>query len=170
MDRSEIVRCLTALAERLAGRGIRGDLYVVGGAAMALAFDARRATKDIDAVFAPKSEIYEAARDVAREFGLPDGWLNDAVKGYIGRSDPDALPVLDLPGLRVLVASARHLLAMKCLAARREDEDDIRFLLAHVGLKSAGEAVEVVQEVYPEAQIPPRARFMLEEIFSPHGD
>lgn len=30
--------------------------------------------------------------------------------------------------------------------------------------------MEAVQEVYPEAQVPPRARFMLEEIFSPRGD
>ncbi|OGW59298.1 MAG: hypothetical protein A2V83_10000 [Nitrospirae bacterium RBG_16_64_22] len=170
MDRAEIIRCLTALAERLSARGIRGDLYLVGGAAMALAFDARHATKDVDAVFAPKSEIYEAAREIAKEFGLPDGWLNDAVKGYIGRPDPAALPVLDLPGLRVMAASARHLLAMKCLAARREDEEDLRFLLARVGIKSVSDAMEIVQAVYPEARIPPRARFMLEEIFGPRGD
>ncbi len=146
MDRGEIVRCLTALADGLARRGIRGELYLVGGAALALAYDARRATRDVDAVFA-------------------QGWLNDAVKGFLSGPDREAIPVLDLPGLRVLAASPRYLLAMKCLAARREDEDDIRFLLAHLGLTDAGQALDVVLAVYPEARLLPRTRFMLEEIF-----
>src|SRR3954447_11903370 len=35
----------------LARLGVVADLYVFGGAAMALAYDSRRATRDIDAVF-----------------------------------------------------------------------------------------------------------------------
>jgi len=34
------------LGERLQRRGVVGDVYVIGGAAMALAYDARRATRD----------------------------------------------------------------------------------------------------------------------------
>jgi hypothetical protein len=49
--------------------------------------------------------------------GLPEDWLNDAVKGFLHGEDPDAVPVLDTPGLRVDVASPRYLLAMKLLAA-----------------------------------------------------
>lgn len=165
MDRTGIIRYLTALANRLAARGVQGELYVVGGAALALAYDARRATRDVDAVFAPKEAIYREAREVAAEFGLPEGWLNDAVKGFLAGPDPEAVPVLDLPGLRVMAASPRHLLAMKCLAARREDEEDIRFLLSHLGVTSAAEALGIVLAVYPEARLAPRTRFMLEEIF-----
>ncbi len=166
MDRSEMMRYLTALAERLTARGIQGELYVVGGGAMALAYDARRATRDVDGVFAPKAEIYAAAREVAAEFGLPEGWLNDAVKGFLAGPDPDAVPVLDRPGLRVLAASPRYLLAMKCLAARREDEGDIRFLLGHLGVKNPDEVLDIVLGIYPEARLTPRSRFMLEEIFA----
>lgn len=165
LDRAEITRHLTAVAERLASRGVQGELYLVGGAALALAYDARRATRDVDAVFVPKAEVYEAAREVAAASGLPEGWLNDAVKGFLAGPDPEAIPVLDLPGLRVLAASPRHLLAMKCLAARREDEEDIRFLLARLGVKSASEALDVVLSIYPEARLSPRTRFMLEEVF-----
>ena len=75
-------------------------MYVVGGAAIALAFDERRATRDIDAVFEPKSVVYEAAAVVAEQLRLPAGWLNDAVKGFLEGDDPAAAPVLDLPGLR----------------------------------------------------------------------
>ena len=39
----------------------RGELYVVGGAAIALAFDERRSTKDVDAVFEPKVAVYAEA-------------------------------------------------------------------------------------------------------------
>jgi hypothetical protein len=79
MQRNEIVELLTELGGRLAARGIEGEMYVVGGAAVALAFDARRSTRDIDAVFEPKTEIYTAAAEMAEERGLPEGWLNDAV-------------------------------------------------------------------------------------------
>lgn len=54
MDRDEILAALTAVGTQLDGRGVVADLYVVGGAAIALAYDARRATRDIDAVFVPR--------------------------------------------------------------------------------------------------------------------
>jgi len=39
------------------------DVYIFGGAAMALAYDARRATRDIDAVFHPHGVVQaEASR------------------------------------------------------------------------------------------------------------
>lgn len=170
MEREEIVRNLKTLGALLAARGIQGEMYVVGGAALALGYDARRATRDVDAVFVPKEEVYRAAREVAADLGLPEGWLNDAVKGFLAGRDPEARPVLDVPGLRVLAASPRFLLAMKCLAARREDEEDIRFLLTHLGVRSAAEAVDVVLSIYPEARLPARSRFLLEEIFGAAGD
>ena len=77
MNRSEILAALVSLGERLASQGVLADLYLVGGAAMALAYDDRRSTRDIDAVFVPKMVVYEAAAQVAEEHGLPQGWLND---------------------------------------------------------------------------------------------
>jgi len=169
MDRAEILRALHRLAEILHRRGIQGDLYLVGGAAMAVAYNARRATRDVDAVFEPKMEIYAAAREVAGELDLPPDWLNDAVKGFLGmgKPDPEPVPVFDEPGLRVMAASPRHLLAMKLLAARREDEEDIRYLLDLLGIRRAEEAFRILWEVYPEAILPPRARFLVEEILGP---
>lgn len=71
MDRDEIVGALTALGSVLADAGLTADVYVVGGAAIALAYDERRATRDVDAVFVPKNEVYRAARRVAEDLGLP---------------------------------------------------------------------------------------------------
>ncbi|MDQ3677324.1 MAG: nucleotidyltransferase, partial [Actinomycetota bacterium] len=64
MDRDEIVAALAALGAALERRGIQGEMYVVGGAAIALAYDSRRSTRDIDAVFEPKAAVYEAAGEV----------------------------------------------------------------------------------------------------------
>ncbi|MEO6120873.1 MAG: DUF6036 family nucleotidyltransferase, partial [Acidimicrobiales bacterium] len=135
MDRDQILAALTALAGRLERAGLAGDMYVVGGAAIALGFSARRSTRDIDAVFEPKREIYRLAQEVAAELGLPPGWLNDAVKGFLAGDDPRATPVLDLPGLRCLVASPEMLLALKVLAHRvGEDEEDVLLLAGVLGL------------------------------------
>jgi hypothetical protein len=40
--RAEMERAFTALGERLQRRGVVADVFVVGGAAMALAYDATR--------------------------------------------------------------------------------------------------------------------------------
>ena len=42
----------------LEAEGVHGDLFLVGGAAMALAYSTRRATRDLDAIFEPKQVIY----------------------------------------------------------------------------------------------------------------
>lgn len=73
MDREEIIAALTDLAAELRRRGTSADMYVVGGAAIALAFDERRSTHDIDAVFEPKAVVYEAAAVVAELRELPPG-------------------------------------------------------------------------------------------------
>lgn len=165
MDRDEIISALTDLAADLHGRGTSADMYVVGGAAIALAYDERRATRDIDAVFEPKSVVYEAAATVAEQRGLPPGWLNDAVKGFLAGEDPAATPVLDLPGLRCLAASPGTLLALKVLAHRvGEDEADVRLLADELGLDSAERVLAVAEETFGD-RLDPAARFFVEEIF-----
>jgi hypothetical protein len=49
---------------------------------MCLAFRAREATKDVDALLVPAAEIRRAAREIAQREDLPEGWLNDSVKGF----------------------------------------------------------------------------------------
>jgi hypothetical protein len=167
VDRDEIIGALTALASELAQRGVSAEMYVVGGAAIALAFDERRSTRDIDAVFEPKAVVYEAAETVAGQRGLPAGWLNDAVKGFLAGPDPAAAPVLDLPGLRCLAASPQTLLALKVLAHRvGEDEADLRLLASELGLESAKDVLEVAEGTFGD-RLDPAARFFVEQIFEP---
>ena len=166
MDRAEILRALTALGRRLVGRGVVGELYVVGGAAIAiaLAFDERRATRDIDAVFEPKLVVYEEAARVADELGLANGWLNDGVEGFLAGPDPWPTSVFEVPGLRVQSASAQMLLALKCLAHRLgEDDDDVRLLAGHLGLTDADEVVDLVVRVFGDA-VDPRVELFVREV------
>ena len=170
MDRDDIIAALTSLGRRLDDRGVVGDMYVVGGAAIALAFSTRRSTRDIDAVFEPKMVIYELAAEVGAELGLPPGWLNDAVKGFLVGDDPLAVPCLDVPGLRCMVASPQMLLALKVRAHRvGEDEDDVRLLARHLELTTADQVLEIAESRLGDV-LDPAARFFVEEIFGPEQD
>jgi hypothetical protein len=46
-------------------------VFVVGGAAMAMAYDAARVTRDIDAAFKLHGIVLDEARKVADDLGLP---------------------------------------------------------------------------------------------------
>ena len=81
-----IRQLLALLNQELGARNIRGELYLAGGAAMCLAFQTRPATKDIDALLVPPAELRQAARAIALREGLPEYWLNEAVKGFFNAS------------------------------------------------------------------------------------
>ena len=133
---------------------------------MALAYDARRATRDIDAVFKPHGIVLEEAHIVADELGLPAWWLNEQASAYVATGgDPAAPRVFDHPGLRVAAASPEHLLAMKVLAARRRDGDDIRFLIRRLDLVSVDQVLTLCADVFPDEPVPDRARLIVEEAF-----
>jgi hypothetical protein len=110
---------LEALGEELTGKGVRGQIFIVGGAAMALAYSTRRVTKDIDAVFEPKRAIYAAAAKVAED-----------------------------------------LMAMRF----GENDEDIEILLRECGVRSAQAALDLLGQVYPQHEPPPKTRFFLEQL------
>ena len=50
---------------------------------MCLVFNARPATRDVDAVFEPSRKIRDAASRIAVNHHIDDDWLNDGVKGFV---------------------------------------------------------------------------------------
>jgi predicted nucleotidyltransferase len=166
LDRKGIEEAFRRLGDRLAKRGVVADIYVFGGAAMALAYDSRRATRDVDALFKPHGIVLEEARAVAAELGLPGWWLKEQASSYAAPTgDPSASRVFDHPGLRVFAASPEHLLAMKALAARPRDAQDIRQLTEVLNLHTVAEVLALVQDIFPEEEPPARLRLLLEDIF-----
>jgi hypothetical protein len=165
LSRDQIEAALAALDAELGRGGVRAAVYLVGGAVMCLALNARPATKDVDAWFTEPQRVREAASAVAAALGLPEDWLNDAAKAFI---PPGAgfERWRNLVNLDVLVADDRTLLAMKCAAARtQEDAADIAFLAARLGLSSSRDVLAVVLSYFPEERLPVRTRLILEEMF-----
>jgi predicted nucleotidyltransferase len=166
LGRAELERAFSALGERLAHRGVVADIFVVGGAAMALAYDATRVTRDVDARFVPHGIVLEEARRVADNLGLPPWWLNEQATAYIsGKDDPGKRRVFDHPGLRVMAASPEHVFAMKALAARTRDIDDLRLLAGMIGVATADAALQICADFYPDEPIPARTDAVLRELF-----
>lgn len=167
MDREQIMGYLQNLSDTLAARDVVGEIVIYGGAAMVLAHQARLSTKDVDAVFVPKSTVYEAAEVVTRDHGAPLAWLNDAVKGFVSEKN-DTRPLLEWPNLKVYVAAPEYLLAMKCLSMRlgrdATDLHDIKFLMDRLGLREAEDVLRLVEGYYPGNLIQPKTRFAIEEL------
>lgn len=169
MTAENIEQYLRELNDELCAVNIKGEICLYGGAAMCLAFKARPATKDVDAVFEPVKEIRRAAGKIADKHDLPVGWLNFAVKMFVVEHQKQIL--FDLPCLKVYAPEADYILAMKVLAARADtsDLDDIEFLLAKLNLKKLDEILTVVREFYPKKTVKPETVFLLEELLERAG-
>lgn len=155
------------LNEDLRGSGTEAELFLVGGAVMCLAYAARPSTQDVDALFWPTAEVRAAAARVATRAGVSPDWLNDAVKAFMS-AQGDFAPFLELDHLRVLVAQPEYLLSMKCLALRIgaefHDEDDIRYLLRLLDLRSYEKAIAVITKFYPLERFPQKTLYALAEL------
>jgi len=117
-------------------------------------------------LFVPHGIVLEEARNVAEDLGLPPWCLNEQASVYIsGKDDPDKRRVFDHPGLRVTAASPRHVFAMKALAARTRDVDDLRVLAEIIGVESADAALQICAEFYPDEAVSPRSAAILQELF-----
>ncbi|GIG20778.1 hypothetical protein Cch01nite_15020 [Cellulomonas chitinilytica] len=164
LSREDIRGLLTEVGGFLHVRGWTATIYVAGGAAMPLLFENRATTRDIDAVFrSDKGQLEAAIRDVAVRHDLPVQWLNDKVTSMVPAGPDDEASELVVPGLRVLVSSERHLLAMKMLAGRDRDLADLALLFSRLGVTSPQQAVQVTEDVFgPTYPVdPPPVEYLL---------
>jgi len=168
----DIRRLFELLNDELRRTGTQGELFVVGGAVMCLAYAARPSTQDVDGLFRPARQVREAAARVAVRAGIKPDWLNDGVKGFLSERG-EFSPFLELDHLRVMVALPEYLLAMKCLALRigteSHDEDDIRYLLRHLDIGSYEQAVAVIKRFYPLERFPQKTLYALAELLPKQG-
>ena len=169
IHKDQIIPLLKELEKLLGAKGIEGEIFMVGGAVMSLVYNNRQTTKDIDAIFAPKQEIFEAIEIIAQKHNLPIDWLNDGVKGFIvpeGKFEE----YLRLPNLKIMVGSAEYLFAMKCLSCRTRADDrdirDIKKLVEVLNISSVEDAVLIITKFYPEHLFQAKTRFVLDDIIT----
>jgi hypothetical protein len=163
MDRNEIEGALLELAQELDRKGVVARVYLVGGAAMVLAYESRFSTDDVDGSGYPTEDVLAVAGEVAERRGLQPNWLDDSVKVYLPvAGEPEWRPVIKVGSAEVVVADERTLLAMKMRASRgRRDEADIQFLVDKCRITSVDDALALYEEYFPEDELPPRAIPML---------
>src|SRR4051812_28003384 len=166
MTAEEITKYLTELNDELRLMEIKGEVSLYVGAVMCLAFKARPATKDIDAIFEPVNEIRNASHRIAERYNLSLDWLNFAVRMFVVEHPKQVL--FDFPNLKVLVPEPDYLLAMKLLSLRPAtfDENDVEFLLQKLEITSAEDALSVIRDYYPNKEIKPVMLLWLEKYFS----
>lgn len=175
LTKEDIIRGLRAIDVQARQARVLIDLSIYGGAALAIAFDMRVATRDVDAVVHGRPDfLRKVAAEVAEAEGWPSDWLNDGVKGFTSHSEEMSLmrefEAAEGSGLRVHVPAPEYLFAMKCMAMRPEgiegshDVSDIEALALHIGIRDAAEALDLVAAFYPPDRIPPKVRFGVEEI------
>lgn len=166
MTADEIKQYLEELNSELRAIDVKGEICPYGGAVMCLAFNARPATKDVDAVFEPVSHIRKAAGRIAKKHGLRKDWLNYAVKMFLVPHERRIL--FDMSCLKIYVPSSDYLLAMKTLSARANtyDRSDIEFLIGRLSFREVDDVLNVVQHYYPNKEVKEATHLMLEEIFA----
>ncbi len=149
----------------LSAASVTADVFVFGGAAMVLGYEARPGTRDVDALWRPHGAVLKAAWSVADEMGLLRSWLNDQASVYL----PGGLPwsgdaLFAGRSLRVVAAEPELLLAMKVRAGRVIDVQDVHTLSAHLGLNNANEILAIAERVLGEP-VPLRQRQIIEDEF-----
>lgn len=170
----EIVEAFERLGQLAEAQGEKISLVLAGGALMALAYDARQSTRDVDAVILAPSEARRVrgfAEVVAGERGWPKDWLNDAVKSYMIGLHLGPV-IFSAPGIEVYSPAVGQLLAMK-LSAWRDDVDvaDARRLLQEFPPGSSREAVwkEVEPYLVPGSEL--KAQYAFLDLWETlHGD
>jgi hypothetical protein len=167
LTKANISRLFELLNEELRHSDTIGELFLVGGAVMCLVYNARPSTKDIDAVFQPVGMLRKLAARVAVKVGIDEDWLNDAAKGFMSPSG-DFATFLELDHLRIMAARPEYLLAMKCMAMRiggdSRDQEDVRFLLRLLNVRSYDEIVGMVARYFPVERIPQKTLYALEDL------
>jgi len=166
MDKQDIEKYLRMLGEELQKRQVTGEILLAGGAVMLLKIQNREVTKDIDAYFPPEQAdvIREAAKVVADREGLAYDWINDAVEGFF-YTQPPTEEWAEYPGLRVYFPSLDYLFAMKVVAGRPQDIEDMKALANELGVSDAQDALAIVKKYIPEQLLVPRIQYVIEEIF-----
>ncbi len=164
LSKNIIIEALKKLGNELEKRELRGEIILTGGASMCLVHSARDMTKDVDALYEPKTIINEISERIAKENDLPLDWLNDGVKGFVNEKI-ETTEFAQFGALKVTTVTAEYLLAMKLMSARitGQDYNDIKYLINKLDIQTVLEAQNIVEKFYPTRLILPKTMYVIEQ-------
>ena len=154
LSRDELLEVLDELSERLERKKVRASIYIVGGAAMSLAFDRTRTTHDIDGrIDEGHGALIEAVHEIAHRRGLPTSWLNDQATPKMPMArDERARTVYASEYLTVTGASGEHILGMKLESGRAFDQQDVVTLVKHLKIETVEEGTGIHGRLFPHSR------------------
>ena len=166
LSKGDMHKYFMEINRRLAQEGKHGEIFMLGGAALTLVFNAREATRDIDAIFHPAEDMREIIKDIAHEYDLAEDWLNDGAKNFL-TPQMKFNSYLSLSNLTISSIDAEGLLALKLTAARADSKDmpDSIFLMSILNIHTEKELFDIIEKyTYPQMHTP-KVMFFTKEAF-----
>lgn len=167
LTKDQLLENLELVNSELKALDLKGEMLIAGGAAMCLAYSARSATKDIDAIYEPKTIMHEIAVKIARQRGLPESWLNDGVKGFMNAmAIENRILLKSFSNLMIYTVLPEYLLAMKLMSSRMDsetDKKDIIFLMNHLNIDTNEKACRVIESYFKIELVMPKVWYVIEE-------
>jgi hypothetical protein len=166
MQRQEMEQYLAELGQALEQQGVQEPVRIllIGGAFMLTQMSSNRVTNDIDVLLSDiddptTSPLYQtfkmAARIVARQNNIPLTWINDVIGDFL--RDVSKIPQGTLWRtyglLQVYIPEADYILALKLLAGRQKDKEDIQLLCQQLHINTRIHAQQVVDRYIPDKQV-----------------
>lgn len=138
---------LEVLDEKLEENKLQLTLNIYDGTVMMACFDARPATKDIDALFETSPQIDNILKDIAETYELDKDWINQDIREPLKQIKNENLQkIYQFKNLKVYAPSAEQMLAMKILSARPEpykDFADAELLIQYLGINTLEEVLTI---------------------------
>lgn len=159
IDKKLLEQLLSELKDELKRNNLQVSLYIVGGGAIILGkeqLNRDRLTDDVDVrldIFSKSGISHEKAEklffsivgQIGQKHNIRADWLNSEGKKFFGDSIPK---VKNRKYLDIRIATPGELLAMKIVAGRSKDAEDIRRLIKFLQANKAG-AKRLLQSFYP---------------------
>ncbi len=159
---------LETLDEKLEENRLVLTLNLYGGTVMMVCFDARPATKDVDALFETSPIIENILTEIAETYNLHKGWINQDIKEPLKNLKKENLKeIYKFKNLKVLAPSAEQMLAMKLLSARPEpyrDFTDAEYLIKHLKIETLEQLMTIFQKYIGRKYLGDRQKMFLNYI------
>ena len=165
MQEKEIEAYLAELGQELQNLGVKRAVRIllIGGAFMLTQIGNRRTTDDIDILFEDGDDITASPRyrtirtaikTIAIRHGLKGNWINDIMGDFLydTKTVPEGTLWRSYGKLEIFLPPKEYILALKLLAGRQKDIEDIQALCDQLQIRTREQAQRLVDLYIPDKQ------------------